>query len=191
MVLESGPFPKLPVSLTNLVLHGGIQPDEPVECSLPNLQFLSCKGMTQPVVSALMRDSCLNNTLAALSVMEPPLSSSRNYFPAATSLLNLSLTKPQYEDSELIKIVAQYPNLQELYFEDARVTGVMVKQFVQQGVKKLHLPYCSHLKNDVVLWAMKQGMEVDRYVPLLGDSYRFRIKYLEVRMEDDIFSKFW
>ncbi|KAF7887604.1 hypothetical protein EAF00_009898 [Botryotinia globosa] len=95
-------------------------------------------------------------------------------FPICENVVILNVGYLQYEETDFIRVVEKFPNLEKLHIYGTNITGVAVKHFVNQGIKYLDLRDCHRISTDAILYGREKGVEVICGViePRISPSYR-------------------
>ncbi|KAJ8062448.1 hypothetical protein OCU04_008986 [Sclerotinia nivalis] len=157
-------LPLLPSTLRSLSLDENLrlsnQKDDTI--LLPLLESFNCEstGLTEGLVVSMVKNTSNLKYLLIGSRLVGDYAAAHHDFPSCDSIEELHVSFLQYDEQNFINIVKKCPNLETLDISYTKITGVAVKQFVDQGIKWLDLRGCGKVSPDAVEYARGKGVNV-------------------------------
>ncbi|CAD6442566.1 fd57b06a-c007-4f58-984c-0eddc6bd36af [Sclerotinia trifoliorum] len=172
-------LPLLPSTLKRLSLDENLRlsNQEDDTLLLPLLESFSCEstGLTEGLVVSIVKNTPKLKTLFIGNRLLGDYAVAHHDFPSCDSIEELHAGSLQCDEQNLINIVKKCPNLKALDIGYTKITGVAVKQFVDQGIKRLDLRGCNKVSPDAVEFARGKGVDVTfNFAADLGSTFRDR-----------------
>ncbi|KAF7947238.1 uncharacterized protein EAE97_004487 [Botrytis byssoidea] len=174
-------IPLLPSTLKILRLHKNLQLSNRKDNNVlfPFMEILTCQetGLSDEWVVSVLKNARNLKHLGIGSRLVGDYTIAHQNFPICENVVILSVSYLQYEETDFIRVVEKFPNLEKLHICGTKITGVAVKHFVDQGVKFLDLRDCNRISTDAILYARGKGVEVKWGLidPITAPIYRNRM----------------
>lgn len=170
-------LPLLPSTLKILALDKNLRLSNQKDDTLllPLLETFSCEttGLTEGLIVSTIKSTSNLKRLLIGSRLVGDYAVAHHDFPSCDSIEELHVSYLQYDEQNLINLVKKCPNLKTLDISYTKITGVAVKQFVDQGIKRLNLRGCDKVSPDAVEFARGKGLDVTfNFAADFGSTFR-------------------
>ncbi|CAD6500960.1 BgTH12-06666 [Blumeria graminis f. sp. triticale] len=166
-------FPKLPPGLKHLILDGSCNlypssiDDDNSIFSLPFLETFSFQdnNIDIPQIFAIT-ESCIraNNLkiirLGGIAIPYPSDNSLCDYFPASSTVEELSMKELDMWDEDATEIIKLYPSLKKIDLSNTQITKATVMELVDRGVESIIINDCDKVYSNTVKMARAKGVYV-------------------------------